>query len=202
MEREHRLDVRPDRLLRGRDELDMPIGIALRVLPARNAPARRQVAVHEVVRRRLVGDHVRRDRTFDAAPRDLRQRSPPHCRASRPTPACATRTPRRCSRAPRRDSRPADRDSASQGACRCGFAGIRSRASTRPPSSPRAAARRPCRRVPPSGSTCRRDCRRNAAARLRRTFRTCPARCPGCRCRSTSRPSSGRTSSGPCGRAR
>ena len=44
--------------------------------------------------------------------------------------------------------------------------------------------------------------RQSAGARPRRRSRRCPARCPGCRCRSTSRPSSGRTSSGPCGRVR
>ena len=32
--------------------------------------------------------------------------------------------------------------------------------------------------------------------RRRPAFRRCPARCPGCRCRSSCRPSSGRTSSG------
>ncbi len=45
-------------------------------------------------------------------------------------------------------------------------------------------------------------CRRNAGGPSRRRSRTCPARCPASRCRSTSRPSSGRTSSGPSYRAR
>ena len=45
-------------------------------------------------------------------------------------------------------------------------------------------------------------CRRSAGAPLRRTSRRCPGGCPGCRCRSTTRRSSGRTSSSPCGRAR
>ena len=40
------------------------------------------------------------------------------------------------------------------------------------------------------------------ARRPRQRSRTCPARCPGCRCKSRSRPSSGRTSSGPCAPAR
>ncbi len=39
-------------------------------------------------------------------------------------------------------------------------------------------------------------CRRSAGARTRRGSRRCPAGCPACRCRSTSRPSSGRTWSG------
>ena len=43
----------------------------------------------------------------------------------------------------------------------------------------------------------RRGCRRTAWPRRRRTSRRCPAGCPGCRCRSTTRRSSGRTSSGP-----
>ena len=40
-------------------------------------------------------------------------------------------------------------------------------------------------------------CRRSAGARPRRRSRTCPGGSPACRCRSTSRRSSGRTSSGP-----
>ena len=36
--------------------------------------------------------------------------------------------------------------------------------------------------------------RRSAGGQLRRTSRRCPGRCPGCRCRSRSPPSSGRTS--------
>ena len=44
-------------------------------------------------------------------------------------------------------------------------------------------------------------CRRSAGAPPRRTSRTCPAGCPGSRCRSRSRRSSGRTSSGPAARA-
>ena len=48
-----------------------------------------------------------------------------------------------------------------------------------------------------AGGQRRRDraaCRRSARARPPRTSRTCPAGSPACRCRSTSRPSSGRTS--------
>ena len=48
----------------------------------------------------------------------------------------------------------------------------------------------------------RADRRHNAGGPSRRRSRRCPARCPGCRYRSTIRPSSGRTSSGPCDRAR
>ena len=40
------------------------------------------------------------------------------------------------------------------------------------------------------------------ARHFRQRFRRFPARFPGCRCRSTNRPSSGRTSSGPCGPVR
>ncbi len=46
-----------------------------------------------------------------------------------------------------------------------------------------------------------RACPRSAGAPARRTSRRCPAGCPGCRCRSTSRRSSGRTSSGRPARA-
>ena len=65
----------------------------------------------------------------------------------------------------------------------------------------RAAGRRPCRRSRRSARAGRAACRRSACARPPRTSRTCPAGCPGCRCRSTSRPSSGRTSSAPRPRA-
>jgi hypothetical protein len=44
--------------------------------------------------------------------------------------------------------------------------------------------------------------RRNAGGPVRRRSRRCPGRCPASRCRSTSRPSSGRTWSGPCLRGR
>ena len=40
------------------------------------------------------------------------------------------------------------------------------------------------------------------AGQRRRASRRCPAGCPACRCRSSCRPSSGRTSSGPCARGR
>ena len=49
--------------------------------------------------------------------------------------------------------------------------------------------------------TSRADRRRNAAAHTRRTSHRCPAGCPGCRCRSRSRPSSVRTWSGRARRA-
>ena len=65
-------------------------------------------------------------------------------------------------------------------------------------SSPRAAARRPSRRGPPSASRSRGACRRSAGGPPPRRSRTCPAGSPGSRCRSTSRRSSGRTSSGRC----
>ena len=39
-------------------------------------------------------------------------------------------------------------------------------------------------------------CRRSGGGRARPASRTCPAECPACRCRSSCRPSSGRTSSG------
>ena len=80
--------------------------------------------------------------------------------------------------------------------------GTRWPAWTRRPWSPPAVARRPCRRGRRSGSSAPRGRRRNAGAPFPRRSRRCPARCPGCRCRSTNRRSSGRTSSGPCDRVR
>ena len=74
----------------------------------------------------------------------------------------------------------------------------RRRGSPRRPSSPRAAARRPCLRGPRSGSCARAGQPSRSAARPRpRTSGTCPAGCPACRCRSSSLRSSARTSSGP-----
>ena len=159
----------------------------------------RQIAVDRIVRGGLVGHDV----GPHAAAHAVRERCRRRCRAGRPRPACRSRLRLVDDRqrlvevaaAWRRDSRCA-------GASRCGSAGIRRRDTRRPPWSPRAAARRPCRRGPPSESSARRDRRRNAGGRFRRRSRRCPARCPGCRCRSTSPPSSGRTSSGPCDRAR
>ncbi len=60
----------------------------------------------------------------------------------------------------------------------------------------RAAGRRPSRRGPPSGRPAPAASRRSAGGPARRTSRRCPAGSPGSRCRSRSRPSSGRTSSG------
>ena len=115
------------------------------------------------------------------------------------------RRPRR-RRAPRRAPRPGRRSAGRRSRCRAGAGRAPRRPrwrGTRPrSSSPRAAGRRPSRRGRRSASPSRAASRRSAGAPPRRTSRTCPAGCPGSRCRSTSRRSSGRTSSGPAARAR
>ncbi len=89
----------------------------------------------------------------------------------------------------------------------CPAAGGCARGRPRPPGrrprswSPPAAGRRPCRQDRRSPSAARAGCRRSAAERTRRASRRCPGECPGCRCRSTSRRSSGRTWSAPGPRA-
>ncbi len=102
-----------------------------------------------------------------------------------------------------RSCRPRRRDSRSSAASRCAtrLAFDGEARGARPWSRP-AAARRPCRRGRRSGSSGPRGRRHSAGGRPRRRSRRCPARCPACRYRSRSRPSSGRTSSGPCDRAR
>ena len=75
--------------------------------------------------------------------------------------------------------------------------GRRPRSSSRP-----AAGRRPSRRGRRSASRSRAASRRSAGGPPRRTSRTCPAGSPASRCRSTTRRSSGRTSSGRPARAR
>ena len=69
-------------------------------------------------------------------------------------------------------------------------------------SSPRAAARRPCRRARRSGSSARRGRPSRSASRRRpRRSGRCPGGSPACRCRSSCRRSSGRTSSARAPRA-
>lgn len=62
------------------------------------------------------------------------------------------------------------------------------------------AARHPYHRDRPSPPVALRGCLRSAWRPPHQTFRKCPARCPDCRCRSTNRPSSARTWSGPASR--
>ena len=82
--------VRLDRLLRRRDQRRVLRGIRLRRAPALHGPAGGQIAVHEVVRGRLVGDHVAAARRAARAPAG----SPPRCRGGRRSPACAPRARR------------------------------------------------------------------------------------------------------------
>ncbi len=149
----------------------------------------RHVADERIVRGRLVGDDVRHDaagaqlgvqlvgghrRGRSSAPR--RPTSPPRPRAAR----CRGRV------------RPG-RGSASRRAARGGGGRRRRSGRRRPAWRRRAAARRPSRRSRRSRPAGRRASRRSAARRSPRTSRTCPARSPGCRCRSTTRRSSART---------
>ncbi len=153
----------------------------------------RHVAVQVVVRRGLVGDDVREDVLARAGARAGRRRWPrPRSTPPPGAPAPAARAPGR-----RRATAPIRRDSASPAASRC--ASDRPRRPGRRPrsSSPRAAGRRPCHPGPRSPSAGRRGCRRSAAGAARPRSRRFPGGSPGCRCRSTSRRSSGRTSSGP-----
>jgi hypothetical protein len=61
------------RVLRGRDQGVVLRGIGLRSLPTLDGPARRQVAVDQIVRGRLVGDHVGAHAAPDQLGKDLRR---------------------------------------------------------------------------------------------------------------------------------
>ena len=159
----------------------------------------RDVAAERVVRGRLVGHGVE--------PLALRAPSPAAISAALPTRAIESGSPRggrhaRQSRAPRRAVRePIDvADLVAPPGPR--LVDLDARSPRRRSSSPPAAGRRPSRRGRPSGRPARAASRRSAGAPARRTSRRCPAGSPGSRCRSRSRPSSGRTSSGRPARAR
>ena len=73
LEREHGLDVGDDRVLRRRGQRRVLRRIGLRGAPALDRPAGRQIAVDEVVRRRLIGDHVGPHSAPDELRQDLRR---------------------------------------------------------------------------------------------------------------------------------
>ena len=148
--------------------------------------------------RRLVGDDVEPLAAPDEAPARPRRR----CRRAR-SRAARRRPPRPApSPAPRPRTRSGGRRSRSRGGG--SPAPRRPRSPGRRPrsSSPPAAGRRPSRPGRRSARPGRAASRRSAGGPARRTSRTCPGGCPGCRCRSTTRRSSGRTSSGRPARAR
>ena len=137
-----------------------------------------------------------------------RRRSRATMRAARAAPRRRWRIPRptahdplrarRRTAAPRRRACPRPRRrSRCRGDAGCARDPRRCRARHRRSSSPRGVARRPCRRAPTSRRAGRSGSRRSACGPLPRKSRTCPGGCPGCRCRSTTRRSSARTSSAP-----
>ena len=73
LEREHGFDVGDDRVLRRRGQRRVLRRIGLRGAPALDRPAGRQIAVDEVVRRRLIGDHVGPHAAPDEFRQDLRR---------------------------------------------------------------------------------------------------------------------------------
>ena len=137
-----------------------------------------------------------------ASARELAEPLPPRCPGARPT----ARDPRMQPHAHARGRRPPTRtlrpDTASAGAARSATRRPRRTGRRLPPSSRPAAARRPSRRAPRSGSSVRSGRpSRSASPPPRRTSDTSPAESPACRCRSSYRPSSGRTWSGRAPRA-
>ena len=152
---------------------------------------RGQIAVDEVVRGRLVGDHVRPH----AAPHKLRQDLRGIAEQARPTAgASSARASSMIASASSRSLRlPVEiaRGEAHLDAALLALDREHRRAGHRRRQRLRAAHAAESRGQDPADRQAR---RRSAGARLRRKSRRCPARCPGCRCRSTSRPSSGRTS--------
>ena len=197
LEREHRPDVVGHRRHRPADVL---VGLG----PAAGPRRRRARSPRGRSRRAHRGPTSGRSRRRTARPpRPSPARSPRRCRSGRSTRAPAGG--RRLARpreslgrvVPRAGRRSRCRAGAAPASRRPRSRGRRRRSSSRP-----AAARHPSRRDPPSGRSGRPASRRSAAGPARRTSRTCPGGSPGSRCRSRTRRSSGRTSSGPRARAR
>ncbi len=192
----HRAHVRDDRLAR---QAQVRLGIAhAQRLGLLDRHLGGHVARERIVRGRLVGDEVevlaaRSELREDAGRvREQARRTAPALRPQRCEPV---RARRRASPRPRPGS-------ASRAAARSGSGRPRRRGSPRPPSSPRAAGLHPSHRGRPSGWCGRSDQPSRSAALLRRrTSGTSPAGFPASRCRSSCRPSSGRTSSAPPPRA-
>ena len=99
--------------------------IGLRRAPLRDRPARRQIAVDEIVRGRLVGDEVGARPARGAHDARSPGRDPRRCRAGRSTSQRLATCTSRSSRARRRGRAPARRGSACAGGTRCGPAGTR-----------------------------------------------------------------------------
>ena len=116
-------------------------------MPLLDAPARRQIAVGRIVRRRLIGQGV----GADAAPEQLGKDFGGVPQETHGEAGCGPRPKPRQAKAPRRCLAPGCRGTRSRAASRSGRADTRSRAWRRPPSSPPAAGPRPCRRVRRSG---------------------------------------------------
>ena len=113
-------------------------------LPLLQRPALGQIAVDGIVRRGLVGDDV----GPDAAAHQLGHRPPPHCRGAPTETGFALLSSQRSmiSSASSRSSAGDVDVAGAQAEFDARAAGIRPRAARRRPSSPPAAARRPCRR--------------------------------------------------------
>ena len=150
------------------------------------------VAVQRIVRRGLIGHEIGRD----AALHELRDALRPRCRRAR-----------RSAVASRADRLAAQRASASSSECASVVAVARRDAALRArlvdfDAEAHAAVHGDRERLRAAHAAesrrqhepARERCRRSGARRSRRRSRTCPARCPASRCRSTSPPSSGRTS--------
>ena len=203
LEADHRLHVRGHRLPRPVGEL---LGLGRRVVvPLLQLDADRQVG-QRVVRAGLVGDDVDLAHRGGAARAASRRR----CRSRRWRAArrrfLRVQGERDAVRRGRRRDVEVSGVQPSAGPARVALdAQARRRRSCvtasgwAPPIPPRPAV---TVRVRPARAGRAGSRRRRASRRPRRTSRRCPARCPGTRCRSTSRRSSGRTWSGPSASSR
>ena len=143
-----------------------------------------QVAVDGIVRGGLVGDERRRTRRRARFTISGTTSAALPSSADRDRLACAAC--RDAGRAPRPGRSPARRGSACAGACRCALGSAldreHRRAGHRRGERLRAAHAAEAGGENPLAGPVR---RRSACGRPRRTSRTCPARCPACRCRSS-----------------
>ena len=195
-ELDHRPDVRHDRL--GRQPQ-----VLLRIPLAQPARLLERDLRRDVTRQRIVCGGLVRDQVERLAARDELRQDVGRIRTQRDRerPSFCGRGAHAI-RAHRRGSRPARPGSASRDDGRSSAGRRRRRGSRRPPSWRRAAGLRPCRRGRRSTRCVPRDrVTRNAPRPRRRTSGRCPGGFPACRCRSTIRRSSARTSSGPRPRA-
>ena len=157
LELEHGADVVDQRGVGAADQLVAVAAAQLVGLGRRHAA--RDVAADRVGRR-LIGDDVGRDAALDQRVHDVGDvgDEPDRDRLA------ALLGAQHHARAPRRGRRCGAAGSPRAGAGRRARDRPRRRASPRPRARPRAAARRPCRRGPPSARGGRRACRRSACA--------------------------------------